>query len=66
MRRLLQKVSLMQLGDNKACNENMKMVKDPVCGMEIDEKKAQFSFVKNGEKYYFCSENCYEEFKKSK
>lgn len=43
----------------------MKMVKDPVCGMEIDEKKAEFSALKNGKKYYFCSKNCYKEFKKS-
>lgn len=42
------------------------MVKDPICGMEIDEKKARVSFVKNEKKYYFCSGNCLEEFKKSK
>ena len=32
--------------------------------MEIDEKKAKFSTVKNGKKYYFCSKNCYDEFNK--
>ena len=42
------------------------MVKDPVCGMEVDEKTAEYSFVKNGKKYYFCSENCYKEFNKKK
>ena len=42
----------------------MKMAKDPVCGMEVDEKKEEFSAVKNGKKYYFCSENCYDEFDK--
>ncbi len=37
-------------------------VKDPICGMDVDEKKAKFSTVKNGKKYYFCSKNCYEKF----
>ena len=36
--------------------------KDPVCGMEVDEKKAKFMLVKDGKKYYFCSKNCYDEF----
>ena len=40
------------------------MTKDTVCGIEIDEKKAKFSTVKNGKKYYFCSKNCYDEFSK--
>src|SRR3989344_9570052 len=40
------------------------MAKDPVCGMEIDEKKAKFSTVKNGKKYYFCSKKCYDNFNK--
>lgn len=38
------------------------MIKDPVCGMEVDEKKSKFSTVKNGKKYYFCSKNCYDKF----
>ena len=38
------------------------MAKDPVCGMEIDEKKAKFSTVKNDKKYYFCSKNCRDKF----
>ncbi len=42
------------------------MVKDPVCGMEIDEKKAEFSTAKNGKRYYFCSKSCYNEFNKRK
>jgi YHS domain-containing protein len=37
------------------------MVKDVVCGMEVDEKKALFvSF--NGKKYFFCSKACEEKF----
>ena len=42
-----------------------KMPKDPICGMEVDEKKAEFSAARNGKKYYFCSRNCYDEFKES-
>lgn len=41
------------------------MSKDPICGMNVDEKKAEFSAVKNGKKYYFCSENCYKQFTKN-
>lgn len=42
------------------------MPKDPICGMEVDEKKAKFSTVKNGKKYYFCSRSCHDKFKSSK
>ena len=33
------------------------MAKDPVCGMEVDEKKAAKSEFK-GKAYYFCSPTC--------
>jgi len=33
------------------------MAKDPVCGMEVDEKSG-LSGKKNGKVYYFCSESC--------
>ncbi len=39
-----------------------KMAKDPICGMEVDEKKTKFSTVKHGKKYFFCSKNCYDKF----
>jgi len=38
------------------------MVKDPVCGMEIDEKDAVPDMEYEGETYYFCSASCYEKF----
>src|SRR3989338_1236961 len=38
------------------------MPKDPICGMEVDKKKAKFSLVSKGKTYYFCSKNCYEKF----
>ncbi|MBI2653699.1 heavy metal translocating P-type ATPase [Candidatus Woesearchaeota archaeon] len=42
------------------------MAKDPVCGMEVDERKARFKLVKKGKKHYFCSKNCYDKFNKNK
>lgn len=34
------------------------MAKDPVCGMEIDEKTATFSSTYRGTTYYFCAKGC--------
>lgn len=42
------------------------MAKDPICGMDVDTSKAKFSLEKNGMKYYFCSKDCYEQFRKRK
>ena len=39
------------------------MIKDPVCGMSVDEKKA-LSGQKAGETFYFCSEHCRTKFLK--
>ena len=38
------------------------MIKDPVCGMDIDEKSAAHEHVFEGVKYYFCSDNCHDTF----
>jgi len=40
------------------------MVKDPVCGMEIDESQAADSIEYEGKKYYFCSSHCKSSFEK--
>ena len=40
------------------------MAKDPVCGMEVDPKTSSYVMEYNGGSYYFCSENCLNEFKK--
>jgi len=40
------------------------MVKDPVCGMEVDEKNAQWTSKYKGETYYFCAERCKKVFDK--
>jgi YHS domain-containing protein len=38
------------------------LVKDVVCGMEIDPGSAEASSVHNGVTYYFCAESCKQEF----
>lgn len=40
------------------------MVKDPVCGMQIDEKSAVGKSDYKGKTYYFCSSHCLESFNK--
>ena len=40
------------------------MVKDPVCGMDIDPQTAAGSSEYQGQKYYFCSEHCKKAFDK--
>lgn len=39
------------------------MFKDPVCGMDVDEKTAPAKFLYNNKTYYFCNTTCYEKFK---
>ena len=41
------------------------MVKDLVCGMTVDEKKAKFTSNHMGKTYYFCSANCKTTFDKN-
>ena len=38
------------------------MAKDPVCGMYVDEKTAEFKATVRGTTYYFCSHACMKEF----
>ena len=38
------------------------MTKDPVCGMQVDEKKAAGKRDFQGQTYYFCSSGCMEKF----
>lgn len=40
------------------------MVKDPVCGMEIDPKTAAGKSEYMGQTYYFCSPGCKRSFDK--
>ena len=41
----------------KMC-EVIVLAKDPVCGMEVDEKTAKYKSEYMGKVYYFCSEHC--------
>lgn len=34
------------------------VAKDPVCGMDVDERKARSKSVYKGKTYYFCSPAC--------
>ncbi|WP_309491997.1 YHS domain-containing protein [Candidatus Hecatella orcuttiae] len=34
------------------------MAKDPICGMEVDEKTAQYKSEHMGKTYYFCAAGC--------
>ena len=41
------------------------MVKDPVCGMEVDETKSEFESHYGGKSYFFCSDECLEQFEEN-
>lgn len=38
------------------------MIKDPVCGMQVDEKNAAAKADYQGSTYYFCSAGCHKTF----
>jgi YHS domain-containing protein len=40
------------------------MTKDPVCGMEMDEKRAKATSTYDGKTYYFCGDGCRAAFEK--
>ncbi len=40
------------------------MVKDPVCGMQVDEKTVTLKSEYQGQTYYFCSPGCKKSFDK--
>ncbi len=41
----------------------MAIVKDPVCGMDVDTEKSTLSLEHEGETYWFCGKGCLLEFK---
>lgn len=41
------------------------MAKDPVCGMEVDEKIAEYKTQHMGKTYYFCASECKAAFEKN-
>lgn len=38
------------------------MVKDPVCGMQVDERKAPATSTYKGAQYAFCGQSCKDKF----
>ena len=38
------------------------MTRDPICDMEVDEQTAEFKSEYGSQTYYFCSEECKEQF----
>ena len=38
------------------------MAKDPICGMEVEEKPGALTDSRDGETYYFCSAGCRSQF----
>ncbi|MEK6571695.1 MAG: efflux RND transporter periplasmic adaptor subunit, partial [Bacteroidota bacterium] len=53
----------MKRGDQKKTKQVQKVI-DPVCGMETEQNE-QLSYTYNGTKYYFCSADDLEKFKKN-
>lgn len=41
------------------------MTRDPVCGMQVDEKQAKAKAEHQGQTYYFCSDQCKQRFEKN-
>ena len=41
------------------------MAIDPVCGMEVEERTTTQKAIHEGATYYFCSQDCREEFEVS-
>jgi Cu+-exporting ATPase len=41
------------------------MAKDPVCGMEVNEKTAKLKCDYNGKTFYFCAASCKMTFEKN-
>jgi P-type Cu+ transporter len=38
------------------------MMKDPICGMMVDEKKSNLKAEHEGREFYFCSVSCKQKF----
>jgi YHS domain-containing protein len=38
------------------------MVKDPVCGMQVEERQAKANAQHQGRTFYFCSNECRQQF----
>ena len=47
-----------EMGKDHLPKEVVEMAKDPVCGMEVEEKKAAAKAEYKGKTYYFCAPGC--------
>jgi YHS domain-containing protein len=43
----------------------IRMAKDPICGMNVNEKTAKYKSEHMGKTYYFCSQMCKTTFDKN-
>jgi len=50
-------------GAGQNIGEHGTIVRDPVCGMNVDSRTARFRHELGGTSYYFCSERCLDKFK---
>lgn len=41
------------------------MSKDPVCGMEVDERQAKATVEHKGQTFHFCSADCKQKFEQN-
>jgi voltage-gated potassium channel len=58
-------VHVHEMGAKVMVSKARKVILDPVCGEEVDPETAQFIQEYEGEKFYFCSQECMDTFKRS-
>lgn len=51
-------------GEDRVKGGDMEMVKDPVCGMEVDPQTTTLKTEYKGQTYYFCAPGCKREFER--
>ncbi|MBM4236935.1 MAG: YHS domain-containing protein [Euryarchaeota archaeon] len=54
-----------EMGARVMVSKARRIVLDPVCGVEVDPSVSKLVHEFEGEKYYFCSEECLDAFKKN-
>ena len=48
--------------EDQPVNSERQLVKDPVCGMEVDPATSEYHSERDGETHYFCSGHCQAKF----
>ena len=54
-----------KMGDQHDTGFRAKTDTDPVCGMKVDESKAQLQVERMGKTYYFCAPGCKKAFEEN-